>query len=176
MFWDARHEGKTLINLRGQGSALPLSTCAFRVRWLGNTLDSSTISIRDTGNMVWSITTFRNPGCDRSPVHTSDAEHQRLNTAMRAVAESRWPDSKVWTLQRRRWSLPAYELKLPWVAMTSVIFVGLRGWVKMTDSSSDDDVLRLLQILTIAVAMQMRRKKKKAQRRFYTRSINTQRK
>ena len=32
-------------------------------------------------------------------------------------------------------------------------------------------MLRLLQIQTIAVAMEMRRKKKKAQRRFYMRSI-----
>ena len=35
---------------------------------------------------------------------------------------------KVWTLQRRRRSLPAYELKLPWVVMKSVTFV--RCWVK----------------------------------------------
>ena len=58
--------------------------------------------------------------------------------------------------------------------MTSVTFI--RGWVKMADSPSDDDMLRLLQIQTIAVAMQMTRKKKKAQRRFYMRSIFTQRK
>ena len=44
----------------------------------------------------------------------------------------------------------------------------------MADSSSDADMLRLLQIQTIAVVMQMRRKKKGAQRRFYTRSIITQ--
>ena len=33
----------------------------------------------------------------------------------------------------------------------------------MADSSSDDDMLRLLQIQTIAGGMQMRRKKKRAQ-------------
>ena len=37
MFWDARHERKTQIDLRGHGSALPLITCAFRVRWLAST-------------------------------------------------------------------------------------------------------------------------------------------
>ena len=46
-----------------------------------------------------------------------------------AVAGMRWLDSEVWTLQRLRWSLPADELKLPWVAMTSLTFV--RGWVKI---------------------------------------------
>ena len=45
----------------------------------------------------------------------------------------------------------------------------------MADSSSDDDMLRVLQIQTIAVAMQMRRKKK-PQRRLYMRSIFAQRK
>ena len=45
----------------------------------------------------------------------------------------------------------------------------------MADSSSDDDMLRLLQIQTIAVGMQMRRKKK-PQRRLYMRSIFAQRK
>ena len=45
------------------------------------------------------------------------------------VAGMRWPASEVWTLQRRRWPLPADELKLPWVAMTSLTFA--RGWVKI---------------------------------------------
>ena len=58
--------------------------------------------------------------------------------------------------------------------MTSVTFA--RGWVKMADLSSDDDMLRLLQIQTIAVAMQMRRKKNIAQRLFYMRLIFAQRK
>ena len=46
-----------------------------------------------------------------------------------AVAGMRWLDSEVWTPQRRRWPLPADELKLPWVAMTSLTFA--RGWVKI---------------------------------------------
>ena len=37
MFWDARHERKTQIDLRVHGSASPLITCAFRVRWLAST-------------------------------------------------------------------------------------------------------------------------------------------
>ena len=49
--------------------------------------------------------------------------------AVAAVAGMRWPASEVWTLQRRRWPLPADELKLPWVAMTSLTFA--RGWVKI---------------------------------------------
>ena len=44
----------------------------------------------------------------------------------------------------------------------------------MADSSSGDDRLRLLQIQTIAVAMEMRRKKKRAKIRFYMRSIFAQ--
>ena len=36
MLWDARHQGKQYIDLRGHGSALPLITCAFRVRWLAS--------------------------------------------------------------------------------------------------------------------------------------------
>ena len=44
----------------------------------------------------------------------------------------------------------------------------------MADLSSDDDMLRLLQIQTITVAMLMRGKKKRAQRRFYMRSIFAQ--
>ena len=58
--------------------------------------------------------------------------------------------------------------------MTSVTFV--RGCVKMADLSSDDDMLRLLQIQTSAVVMQMRRKKKRAPIRFYKRLIFAQRK
>ena len=37
MFWEARHEGKTQIELWGHGRTLPLRTRAFRVRWLANT-------------------------------------------------------------------------------------------------------------------------------------------
>ena len=37
MFWEARHEGKTRIELWGHGRALPLRTRAFRVRWLAST-------------------------------------------------------------------------------------------------------------------------------------------
>ena len=40
----------------------------------------------------------------------------------------------------------------------------------MADSTSDDDMLRLLQIQTIDVAMQMRRKEKRAQRHFTIRA------
>ena len=58
--------------------------------------------------------------------------------------------------------------------MTSETFV--RGRVKMADSSSDDDMLRVLQIQTIAVAMQIIRKKKRAQILFYMRLIFAQRK
>ena len=51
--------------------------------------------------------------------------------------------------------------------------ISVRGLVKkMADSSSDADMLRrLLQIQTIADAMQMKRKKKRAQIRFTMRGI-----
>ena len=59
----------------------------------------------------------------------------RRRATVAAVAESS-PDSNILTFLRRRSSLPAYELKLPWVVIKSVTFV--RGWVKVADSSSDD--------------------------------------
>ena len=46
----------------------------------------------------------------------------------------------------------------------------------MADSSNDDDMLRLLQIQTIAEHCKMRRKTKRAQRRLYMWSIFAQRK
>ena len=37
MFWEARHEGQTRIQLWGHGRALPLRTRAFQARWLAST-------------------------------------------------------------------------------------------------------------------------------------------